>query len=220
MSISLCMIIKDEAKYLDKFLNKVSKYVDEIIIVDTGSTDTSKLIALVHTPLVYDFKWCDNFSSARNFSISKANSDWILWLDPDEEVIGLKNIKELVKNKKYLGYRFVQKTEINGKKYVQGICRLFQNHKKIKFIYPIHESVMPAIRELKGNIEKQNFSKNPRKLGLIGKSGIIIKNKGNYNLKKAKYYLKLLEKKKKNYPESSVDKEIKFIKEIMKRVSN
>jgi glycosyltransferase involved in cell wall biosynthesis len=217
------MIIKDESKLLDKFLSKVSKYVDEIIIVDTGSKDNSKEISEKYTSKVFDFEWCDDFSKARNFSISKATKEWILWLDPDEEVIGLDKIKELVKcrkskisehdqkckafltDKSNLGYRFVQETTINSKKYTQGICKLFQNNKGIGFIYPIHESVRPSIIELKGN---------------IAKSGIIVKNKGNYNLEKAEYYLKLLEKKAKMFPESSVKKEIEFIKEITKTMRN
>ena len=198
--ISLCMIIKDEEKLLDRFLKKVTKYVDEIIIVDTGSKDSSKIIAKAHTPFVYDFKWNDDFSKARNFSISKATKEWILWLDPDEYVVGLDKIKDLVKNNRYLGYRFVQETFINGRKYVQGICKLFQNNKGIKFVYPIHESVMPSIRDKKG---------------AIGKTRIIVKNKGNYNLEKAEYYLKLLEKKGKKYPKSSWKKE----KELMEKVS-
>lgn len=201
MSISLCIIIKDEAKILDKFLKNIKKYVDEIIIVDTGSKDNSKVIAMEHGP-AYDFKWCDDFSKARNFSISKATCDWILGLDPDEEISkkDLEKLKLLTKNKDYLGYRFIQETVINGKKYVQGICKLFQNHKGIEFIYPVHESVMPSIKKLNGR---------------VGKTGIVIRHKSKYDLKKARYYLRLLEKKAEKWPESSSNKELDFMNRII-----
>jgi glycosyltransferase involved in cell wall biosynthesis len=194
------MIIKDEGRLLDSFLKRIKPYVDEMIIVDTGSKDDSKIIAAKYGP-VFDFKWCDDFSSARNFSISKATSDWILWLDPDEEISleDMNKIKRLTEDTKYLGYRFIQQTFVKDKKYVQGICKLFQNHKGIKFVYPVHESVMPSIKEINGK---------------IGKTGIIIKHESNYDLKKAQYYLKLLEKKAKKYSESSVEKEIDFMRKI------
>lgn len=181
------MIIKDEESILELFLKKIKSYVDEIIIVDTGSRDNSRKISKKYTPYVYDFKWSDDFSKARNFSISKAKKEWILWLDPDEFIKkeDLEKIRELIKNKEYLGYRFIQETIINNKKYIQGICKLFQNNKKIKFIYSIHESVMPCIRNLNGK---------------IGKTGITIKHKPVYSLEKAKHYLKLIEKKVKEYP--------------------
>jgi glycosyltransferase involved in cell wall biosynthesis len=201
------MIVKDEGKRLDSFLKKIKPYADEIIIVDTGSSDATKVIALAHTPFVSDFKWVDDFSAARNFSISKAKCDWVLWLDPDEEISSedLKKMKELCEDKKNLGYRFIQETIINGKKYVQGICKLFQNHKGIKFIYPVHESVMPSIKEQGGT---------------IGKTGIVIKHKSFYDLKKVKSYMRLIEKKAKKWPESSADKEIEFMREVSETFLN
>lgn len=84
--LSLCMIVKNEEQNLKRCLLNVKTIVDEIIIVDTGSIDNTKTIALEFTDKVYDFKWCDDFSAARNFSISKATNDWILILDADEFV--------------------------------------------------------------------------------------------------------------------------------------
>ena len=83
-SISLCMIVRNEEKTLERCLNSVKKVVDEIIIVDTGSTDSTKSIAKKFTNKVFDFKWCDNFSLARNFSFSKATCEYIMWLDADD----------------------------------------------------------------------------------------------------------------------------------------
>lgn len=82
--LTLCMIVKNEKKSLKNCLAKAAAFVDEIIVVDTGSTDNTKDIAAQFTNKIYDFKWCNDFSKARNFSISKASNDWILILDADE----------------------------------------------------------------------------------------------------------------------------------------
>lgn len=84
--LSLCMIVKNEEKVLRRCLDSVAGLVDEIIIVDTGSTDTTKEIAFEYTQQVYDFKWINDFAAARNESIRRAAGKWILWLDADEYV--------------------------------------------------------------------------------------------------------------------------------------
>ena len=82
--ISLCMIIKNEEKVLDRCLKSAQNIVDEIIIVDTGSSDNSKKIAKKYTNKIYDFEWCDDFAKARNFSFSLASNEYIMWLDADD----------------------------------------------------------------------------------------------------------------------------------------
>lgn len=96
--ISLCMIVKDEEKVLARCLESIKDAVDEIIIVDTGSTDSTKSIALEYTQKVYDFKWIDDFSAARNYSFSKAEKDYIMWLDADD-VITIENKEKLIELK-------------------------------------------------------------------------------------------------------------------------
>lgn len=86
VSISVCMIVKNEAKILARCLDCVQEFADEIIIVDTGSRDKTKEIARQYTANVYDFEWCDDFSKARNFSFSFATSDYIMWLDADDYI--------------------------------------------------------------------------------------------------------------------------------------
>ena len=83
-TLSLCMIVKNEEYFLERCLRSVEAYVDEIIVVDTGSTDRTKSIASAFTDHVYDFEWDDDFSHARNFSLEKATGSWILVLDADE----------------------------------------------------------------------------------------------------------------------------------------
>ncbi len=83
-TISLCMIVKNEERVLARCLDSLSDLVDEIIIVDTGSTDATKEIAAKYTDQIYDFNWQDDFSAARNFSFSKAHMDYIYAPDADE----------------------------------------------------------------------------------------------------------------------------------------
>lgn len=80
------MIVKNESATLERCLNSASSLADEIIVVDTGSDDDTREIAKRFTDKVYDFEWTDDFSAARNFSFSKANSDYIMWLDADDVI--------------------------------------------------------------------------------------------------------------------------------------
>jgi len=93
VTISLCMIVKNEEAVLGRCLNSVKDAVDEIIIVDTGSTDQTKEIAGQFTSKVYDFEWCDDFSQARNFSFAKATMDYQMWLDADDVVVDSERLK-------------------------------------------------------------------------------------------------------------------------------
>lgn len=98
ITISLCMIVKNEESVLETCLSSVKNIVDEIIIVDTGSTDNTKSIAKKFNTKFYDFEWCNDFAKARNYSFSHATKDYILWLDaddilPEKDVEKLKNLK-------------------------------------------------------------------------------------------------------------------------------
>ena len=84
ITVSLCMIVKNEEKILDRCLSTVADLVDEIVIVDTGSTDATKEIARRYTEKIYDFQWIDDFSAARNFAFSRAQMDYIYSADADE----------------------------------------------------------------------------------------------------------------------------------------
>lgn len=83
-TISLCMIVKNEEEVLYRCLESVKEICDEIIIVDTGSTDKTKELASRFTGKIFDFQWIDDFSAARNFAFSKATMNYILWLDADD----------------------------------------------------------------------------------------------------------------------------------------
>jgi GT2 family glycosyltransferase len=84
--LALAMVVKDEEINLFAMLSRYSHLFDQIVIVDTGSRDRTKNVALMFGAEVYDFRWRDNFAAARNFAKSKCKTAWIMTLDPDEEV--------------------------------------------------------------------------------------------------------------------------------------
>lgn len=190
ITISACLIIKNEEENLDKCLKSLIQNVDDIIIVDTGSTDKSKEIASKYTNNVYDFEWVDDFSAARNYSLSKANSDYILTIDADEVLQNGEIIKEFLlnQNEQYGGWlvNLDSVNESNGAshKYTTQLLRMFKNDKDFKFEGIIHEQIL-------NSITKKGYK--------IGNSDIFITH-GGYNLEKNKMEekqlrnLKLLEK--------------------------
>lgn len=145
------MIVKNEERNLNKCLNSIGDYVNEIIVVDTGSTDKTKEIAYKYTYKVYDFEWVDDFSKARNFSISKATNDWILVLDADEFLIHFDKFqvqKFMSQDEKTIGrierienLSYDEKTQ-EMQKARERISRLF-NRKYYKYEGLIHEQVVP-----------------------------------------------------------------------------
>ncbi|MBK7632424.1 MAG: glycosyltransferase family 2 protein [Ignavibacteriales bacterium] len=84
-TLSLSMIVKNEERHLARCLSSVKDVVDEIVIVDTGSTDNTIEIAESFNAKIFHFDWVNDFSAARNFALTKCIGNWILYLDADEE---------------------------------------------------------------------------------------------------------------------------------------
>ena len=179
-TLSLCMIVRDEEEFLPECLLSVSPIVDEIIVVDTGSGDRTKDIARIFGAKVYDFTWCDDFSAARNFSISKAAGDWILVLDADEVISTAdhRHLLELIREPHPFPVAFSFETRnytllanrvgwvANNGVYEEeaGIgwlpstkVRLFPNTSNIRFFYPVHELVDPSLKQNNLTIEKSRI---------------------------------------------------------------
>ena len=126
LTVSLCMVVKDESVFIYDFLERMLSFVDEIIIVDTGSMDnTVNLIkkfitenSLREKIKLFHKKFEDDFAAVRNFSISKATKGYILVLDPDEYIsdADLVKIKRLINAPERDGYKFLQKTFSNDVK--------------------------------------------------------------------------------------------------------
>jgi len=93
LTISLCMIVKNEEDVIARCLDSIKDIVDEIIIVDTGSTDNTKEIIRTFTDKIFDYQWVDDFSEARNFAFSKATKDYIMWIDADDVLLEMDRLK-------------------------------------------------------------------------------------------------------------------------------
>lgn len=146
VSISLCMIVKNEEDTLERCLKCVKDFVDEIIIADTGSTDKSKEIAKNYNCKVYDFKWINDFAAARNFAFSKATSEYIMWLDADdyiteENIEKIKKIKtNLTEKIDYVSMDYSLSRDANGKTtYSLKRNRIVKKKRGFKWIGRIHE---------------------------------------------------------------------------------
>jgi glycosyltransferase involved in cell wall biosynthesis len=149
VSISVCMIVKNEETDLERCLDCIRNIADEIIIVDTGSSDRTKEIAFRYTNDVYDFEWSDDFSAARNFSFSKATKDYIYTADADE-IIDAENQEKFAQLKGNLSseIEIVQMKYANQLQFgsiynfdVEYRPKLYKRLRPFHWIDPIHESV-------------------------------------------------------------------------------
>ncbi len=140
--LSLCMIVKNEKENLPQCLDSVKPYVDEIIVVDTGSQDGTPEIALQYGATVKYFEWCDDFASARNYSISQASGDWILMMDADEKlVVNRENfLEEITATPEIIAYTLAY-TEINDLQESIPTYRisLFRNLSELRYVSRFHE---------------------------------------------------------------------------------
>lgn len=151
MSISLCMIVKNEENVLDRCLGSVKDIVDEIIIVDTGSTDSTVKIAEKYNAKIFYYKWDNSFSNARNCSIKNAAKDWILIMDADDEfekrdtdkLLKLVNDKSSNTNVYFLEtLSYCGDDPNNGDTTMNLNVRLIRNRMGYKFTGNIHEQIM------------------------------------------------------------------------------
>lgn len=153
-SISACLIVKNESDHLDRCLSSLKGLVDEIVVVDTGSTDDTVEIARRHGAKLGEFKWRDDFSAARNASLELATGSWILWIDADEELTGdcERLFREAVIRPQFGGFNIqIVNFTADGDdsiQYVHSPIRLFRNHPQVRFEGRIHEQICNSLRAL------------------------------------------------------------------------
>ncbi|WP_373481067.1 tetratricopeptide repeat protein [Geminocystis sp.] len=149
-NITLSMIVKNEAHNLSDCLHSVKDFVDEMIIVDTGSTDNTKEIAYSFGAKVYDYSWQENFALARNYALEYVNTEWVLVLDADEVLnpVIIPYIQQVIKEKENLVVNLIRH-EIGAlsSPYSQ-LSRLFRKHPDIKFSRPYHALIDDAVLSL------------------------------------------------------------------------
>lgn len=151
-TISVCLIVKNEEAVLGRCLDCLKPVADEIVIVDTGSTDRTKEIAAAYTDKIYDFAWISDFSAARNFAFSKTQMDYIYSADADE-VLEQREQEKLLQLKQALlpEIEMVQMVYVNPKdcnmayNYTRELRpKLFKRLRQFRWIDPIHETVALA----------------------------------------------------------------------------
>jgi len=155
-SISLCMIVKDEEEMLPGCLAAVAEHVDQLVIVDTGSTDRTREIALEYGAEVHEFPWNGSFADARNESLRHATGDWVLYLDADEHLVeeDAGRLHELARKTWIEGFHLVEThytgLEDHGAESTHAPMRMFQRRDKHQWRGRVHEQIMtnfPAFLE-------------------------------------------------------------------------
>lgn len=158
MKISLCMIVKNEEKYITQCLKSASLLVDEIIIVDTGSTDNTIAIANEYHSKIIQIPWENDFGKARNHSLAQATGDWILVLDADESLYieDIQKLKDILEKTKANGiglkfHNFIDEGSEENYNTHMGV-RIFRNH-CFHYQGAIHEQLLPINNTVAINIE-------------------------------------------------------------------
>ncbi|MDH5596882.1 MAG: glycosyltransferase [Candidatus Peregrinibacteria bacterium] len=145
MQVSLCLIVKDEEKHLGTCLESFRNLYDELIVVDTGSSDDTKVIAEEYGARVFDFEWIDDFSAARNFALSKATGDWIMSLDADDTIEPevaqeLRSyLEEGAESGSVISLPYVYHRLSGAAGNTATLPRLWKRELELKYFYPIHE---------------------------------------------------------------------------------
>lgn len=167
ISLSLCMIVKNEEAVLERILKPVSQVMDAILIADTGSSDRTKEIAEQYTSQVFDFPWCDDFSAPRNFLLEKVSTDYWMWLDADD-VLNEENLERLKSLKETLD----PGTDVVMMEYAAGFDqsgrttfsyfreRIMKTSRNFRWNGAVHETVIPE-----GNIIYSDVVIQHRKYG-------------------------------------------------------
>ena len=147
-TVSLCMIARDEEAFIGKAIKSVLALVDEIIVVDTGSQDNTRIIAEGYGARVVDYAWHDDFAAARNAALAAATSDWILVLDCDEQLQSVRPVEfqRLLADPGLVGYRVRMIGAHSDERPTPfPAIRLFRRHQDIGYRYPVHEQIAPDL---------------------------------------------------------------------------
>jgi glycosyltransferase involved in cell wall biosynthesis len=141
------MIVKNEAATLPKCLSSVKKVVDEMVVLDTGSIDRTPYIAQQFGAKVHHFKWCDDFSAARNAALKYVSGDWILVLDADEALTPgiIPLLRDAIARDEYLLINLVRQEVGAEQSPYSLVSRLFRNHPDIHFDRPYHALVDDSV---------------------------------------------------------------------------
>ncbi|MGH8002312.1 MAG: glycosyltransferase [Brasilonema sp.] len=141
------MIVKNEEATLPKCLGSVKNVADEIVVLDTGSTDSTPQIAQKFGAKVHHFEWCNDFSAARNEALKYVTGDWILVLDADETLTQkiVPQLKQVIRREEYLLINLLRHEVEAEQSPYSLVSRLFRNHPEICFSRPYHALVDDSV---------------------------------------------------------------------------
>lgn len=155
------MIVRDSARTLPACLASIAPWVDEMVVVDTGSGDDTRSLAAQFGARVFDFPWCDDFAVARNESLRHATGDWLFWMDSDDTISAenghkLRALADAMPEPSPTAY--VMQVHCPGPPdsadcTVVDHVKMFRNGKSLRFEGRIHEQILPAIRRINGTVE-------------------------------------------------------------------
>lgn len=198
-TLCVCVIMKNEERFIEKCLQSVRDYIDEIRILDTGSIDKSIYIAKKFTSNVYYEKFNGDFSSMRNKLLRKVESDWILFLDADEyfNVNDMEKVRDIIQNKDSLigGITFYRYNFFSSGGWYSGrVLKLFRNNAKFQYEGIISESINKSIEDAGYKIID---------------SDILLNHIGHYRSrlerdKKCRYYIDMFQKQLENQQNNAI----------------
>ncbi|NEP63446.1 MAG: tetratricopeptide repeat protein [Symploca sp. SIO2G7] len=144
------MIVKNEESSLPQALNSAKDVVDEMVILDTGSTDKTVEIAKAYGARVYQFEWCNDFSAARNQALQYVQGKWVLVLDADEVLTQpiVPELKQVIHNEQYLLINLIRQEVGAAQSPYSQVSRLFRNHPEVYFSRPYHAIVDDSVVQL------------------------------------------------------------------------
>ncbi len=164
MSLSVCLITRNEQSNLPRVLQSVAGVADQVIVVDTGSTDQTVSVARQHGATVSEFAWDDDFAAARNGALDRATGDWILWLNPDEELLPESRplVREALGHAEALAYQVVVQ-ELRQPDRLDFPTemfqtRLFRRRPELRFDGRVHPQFRPAVEEIARREGKQVYA--------------------------------------------------------------
>jgi hypothetical protein len=158
MSLTACLIARNEEQNLPRALRSLSGVADEIVLTDTGSTDRTPQIAAEFGARVVRFEWCDDFSAARNFAVDQARGDWVLWLDADEELLSgsIAELCNCLGREDVLAY-YVTRQDLFDVDRLDHFTqmwqlRLFQRNERLRFRGRCHPEFVPPAHEIAASL--------------------------------------------------------------------
>ncbi len=162
-TLSVTMIVKNEEKFLEGCLQSIKNVADELIIVDTGSTDRTCEIARQYGAQLYNFSWINDFAAARNEALKHATCSWVLYVDADERVKPEQHrkLRWMLEDKRvdawYLKLRCPNGTDKSAIEHLVPYPRLFRRMPGLAFVGRIHEQITPALAERKARFKDSDI---------------------------------------------------------------